>query len=187
MKRKWCSEIMELAKRDDLHPSMVWTSPDLNHPYYAQLKEAQKSFEMRQRERSAVWPHYQPTLQAQWSSMSTRALLSSTRLYPPISEGVIDALLPHMGRFDECLSDRIEELLAIKKDSFTIDRYDYANETKTLGEDILGVVHFKQTILKMLMLSVPGGMHAYIGCYEDDRYPEWPNCFGLKLRKDPLC
>lgn len=185
MKRTWCPEIMGLAKRDELHPSMVWSSPDLNHHYYVHVKEAQKTFEIRQKERSPAWPNHEPTLQRQWSTMSLNALTCSTHLTAPISEGVMDTLLPHMSRFDEFLSEKIDDLLA-KKASFSIDRIDYTNETHALGEDILRVVNFKQTILKMLMTSVPDGMRAHIGSYEDDRYRQCPRCFGLRLHKEPL-
>jgi hypothetical protein len=185
MKRKWCPDIMELSKRDDLHPSMVWSSPDLSHPYYQHVKEAQKNFETRQKLRSAAWPNQEPTLHAQWSAMNIKDLTCSFRFYAA-DETLIEKLLPHMGRFDEFLSSKIDELLTLKSSSFTIDRVDYANETSAIGDDILRVVNLKQTILKMLMKTVPAGMRAYIGCYEDDRYPSWPRCFGLRLRKDPV-
>jgi len=185
-RRRWCSAIMELAKRDNLHPNMVWSSPDLSHPYYLYVKDAQKAFEEQQTARCADWPYYGPTLQQQWSKMSIKALTCSTHIHEPINEGVMEVLLPHMNLFDEFLSGKIDELLTIKSASFTIDRIDYVNETKELGKDILRVVNLKQTILKMLMMSVPDGMMGHIGSYVDDRYSRWPRCFGLRLRKNPV-
>jgi len=186
LKRQWCTAVMELAKRDDLHPGMVWSSPDLNHPYYVYVKEAQTKFEEHQKLRYAAWPLHESTLEAHWSKMSTKTLTCSTYLHEPISEGVMEALLPHMSRFDEFLSGKINELLVIKNTSFTIDHIDYVNEIKELGKDILRVVNLKQTILKMLMMSVPDGMRGHIGSYVDDRYSRWPRCFGLRLRKNPV-
>jgi hypothetical protein len=186
MKRRWCSAIMELAKRDDLHPSMVWSSPDLNHPYYVYVKEEQKTFEQQQKMRCAAWPNSEPTLRSHWSKMSIKALTCSTRMTAPIGEGVIEALMPHMSRFDEFLGGKIDELLTIKTNSFKMDHADYTNQTTILGEDILRVVNFKQTILKMLMTSVPAGMTAYIGLYDDARYPNSRRKFGLTLRKESL-
>lgn len=179
LKRRWCPQVMELSKRDDLHPTMVWSSPDLNQPYYLYVKEAQKHFEARQKLRSAAWPNHEVTLGAQWSVMNIKELTCSMRSYP---DDDMEILLPHMGRFDEFLSGKIDELLALNS-SFSIDRVDYANEASALGDDILRLVDFKQTILKMLMKTLPDGMGGYIGCYEDDRYPSWPKRFGLTLRK----
>jgi len=171
LKRLWCSDIMELSARDNMPPSMVWSSPDLNHSYYRYVKDAQKSFEEEQKRRCGAWPRHEATLQEQWSKMSTVALTCSTYLDAPIREGVMGKLMPHMSRFNEFLDGKIEQLLAIKGGAFSIEGDHYTNEVKSLENDILSTVNFKQTVLKMLMISVPEGMKVRIECYPDDRYP----------------
>ena len=94
-------------------------------------------------------------------------------------------MAPHLSRFDEFLSNKIDELLSIKP-RFTLVRPDYVNEQTVMGEDILRVVSFKQTVLKMLMTAVPDGLRPTIGGYRDQRYPDRRWRFGLSLQKDFL-
>lgn len=183
LKRKWSWSVLELSKRDDLDPAMVWTSPDLNHPYYAYVKERQKDFENDQRRRSAAWPQHEETLLAQWNKADTKLLLTSLRQHIPGGQVAFDDVAPHLSRFDEFLGNKIDELLSIKP-RFTLVRPDYENEQKNLGEDMLSVVSFKQTVLKLLGTSVPDGLLATISSYQDERYRDRRRRYGLRLLKD---
>lgn len=181
-KRKWCWPVLELSQRDDLDPAMVWTSPDLNHPYYAYVKERQKSFEHDQLRRNPVWPRCEDTLFAQWQKADTKLLLTSFRQYLPDTQDALDAVLPHMSRFDEFLQNKIDELLSIKP-RFNLIRDDYNNEQNELGDNILRVVSLKQTVLRLLGTSLPDGLQATVGAYRDGRYRDMRRRFGLRLKK----
>lgn len=185
LRRKWSWPVLELSKRDDLDPNMVWTSPDLNHPYYAYVKERQGQFEHQQKRRSAAWPHHEDTLLAQWNKADSKLLLSSLRQHLPSGDAAFEEVLPHLSRFDEFLGNKIDELLSIKP-RFSLNRQDYVNEQTLLREDILSVVSFKQTVLKLLMTPVPDGMRATISAYWDERYSSKKLAFGLVLEKFPV-
>ena len=182
--RKWCESVMELSRRDDLDPSMVWTSPDLNHPYYAYVKERQVEFENRQRRRSAAWPKYEETLRAQWEKADTKLLLTSFRQHYTSGQAALELVKPHLSRFDEFLGDKIDELLSIKP-RFTLVRDDYIVKNKRMEDDILSVVGFKQTVLRLSGISLPDGMRARIGFYRDERYAGAQTAYGLTLQKEP--
>lgn len=182
LQRRWCAEIMDLSKRDDLHPSMVWSSPDLNHPYYAYVKERQKKFEEDQKRRNPAWPKYPETLETHWSALEMKLLLTSFRQHLPSAVQALEKITPHLGRFDEFLSNRIDSCCAANK-GCSLNRNDYINEQRTLGEDLIGIIEMKQSILKLVTISLPYGMHAQIGQYLDDRYTHEPSCYGLTLVK----
>lgn len=182
-KRKWCWPVLELSDRDDLDPAMVWTSPDLNHPSYAYVKHTQKTFENEQRRRNPAWPLCEDTLLAQWLKAGFKLLLTSLHQHLPSGQAALDAVLPHVSRFDEFLGNKIDEMLSIKP-RFTLVRPDYENKQKELGGDILRVVSLKQTVLRLLMTPVPDGMRAVIGSYVDERYLSRKRGFGLMLHKD---
>ena len=183
LKRRWCSEVLELSRRDNLHPSMVWTSPDLDHPYYSNIKVWQTQFDERMKQRSAAWPLYKATLQDHWSSLETHALVSSPRLHMHDGDLLLEKVLPHMSRFDEFLEGRLESLLNANRGKFVLIRADYMNEKNAIGEDILRTVVLKQTVLKMLMKRMPPGLWGMIGCHVDTRYPDRRLRFGLRIIK----
>jgi hypothetical protein len=183
--RKWCWPVLELSKRDDLDPAMVWTSPDLNHPYYTYVKDRQKSFETEQRRRSAAWPQCEDTLLAQWNKVDSKLLLTSLRQHIPSGQAAFEAVVPHLSRFDEFLRNKIDELLGIKP-RFTLVRSDYENEQKGIRDGIISVVCFKQTVLKLLGTNLPDGLHARISAYHDGRYRDMRRSFGLWLKKESV-
>ena len=186
LRRKWSWSILDLSKRDDLDPSMVWTSPDLNHPYYAYVKERQRHFENEQRRRSAAWPYHEETLLAHWNKADSKLLLTSLRQHLPGGQAAFNEIVPHLNRFDEFLENKIDELLSIKP-RFTLVRPDYINEQTLLGDDMLSIVSLKQTVLKLLGTALPDGIQARIGGYMDGRY--YPNVrwhFGLRIKKEPV-
>jgi hypothetical protein len=181
--RKWCWPVLELSKRDDLDPGMVWTSPDLNHPYYAYVKDKQRDFENEQRRRSGIWPQCEDTLQAQWTKANSKLLLTSLRQHLPGGHAAFEAVLPHLSRFDEFLGNKIDQLLSIKP-RFTLVHPDYENEKKVNHDSIMSAVCFKQTVLKLLMTHLPDGLHASIGAYWDERYADTRRAYGIRLKKE---
>jgi hypothetical protein len=183
LKRRWCPEIMELSRRDTLPPEMVWTSPDLDHPYYSNVKAWQLQFEERMKQRSAAWPRYKATLQEHWASLETHALVSSPRLHMHDGDLLLQLVVPHMIRFNEFLEGRIESLLSATKGSFILIRADYMNEKNNVYDDSLRTVILKQTVLKLLMKKMPPGLWGMIGCHADTRFPDKRPRFGLKLIK----
>jgi len=182
LKRRWCVDVMHLSKREDLHPAMLWSSPDLQHPYYAYVKENQNTFEAQQKQRAAAWPHREATLFDHWMTLSTALLISPVEL-STIPEGakIIEKVMPHMAQFSEFLSYKIEALLAMKQ--FTLKRRDYLDELGILDYDILRVIRLKQSILTMLMMHIPYGLAATIGWYDDTRFVERPMEFGLTVTR----
>jgi len=183
LKRRWCVDVMNLSKREDLHPAMLWASPDLQHPYYAYVKQNQNSFEAQQKRRAAAWPHRETTLFDHWSTLSTALLISPIELSTiPEGANIIKEVTPHMTQFSEFLSYKIESLIAAKR-HFTLNRLDYSNELDILDYDILRVVRLKQSVLTMLMIGIPYGLTATIGWYDDTRLPEKPMEFGLTVTR----
>ena len=182
--RRWCESVMELSKRDFLDPSMVWTSPDLKHPCYSYVKERQLEFENRQRMRSAAWPQYEETLRAQWEKADTKLLLTSLYQHYGTGQAILQIIMPHLSRFDEFLGEKIDELLSIKP-RFTLVPDDYLAKQQTMGEDILSAVDFKQTVLRLIGISLPDGLRATIGFHRDERYPAPKTAYGLSLQKEP--
>jgi hypothetical protein len=185
LRRKWSWPVLELAKRDDLDPGMVWSSPDLKHPYYAYVKERQVQFETDQRRRSAAWPNHEETLLAQWNKASSKLLLTSLRQHGPVPQAAFDEIAPHLGRFDEFLDNKIEQLLSIKP-RFRLIRPDYRAEHDGLHGNMLSIVSLKQTVLKLLGTSLPDGLHATIGTYMDARHDTLSPRFGMRIKKEPV-
>jgi hypothetical protein len=183
--RQWCWPVLELSKRDDLDPIMVWTSPDLNHLYYAYVKEKQAKFEHDQRRRSPAWPKYEETLLAQWTKADTKLLLTPLRQHIPSGHAAFEAVAPHLSRFDEFLTNKIDELLSIKP-RFTLVRPDLMYEQTKMGGEMLSIVCLKQEILRMLGTALPDGLYAVIGAYNDERYGNKPKRFGLRLEKEAM-
>lgn len=183
LKRRWCVDVMHLSRREDLHPAMLWMSPDLQHPYYTYVKENQNTFEAQQKQRAAAWPHRETTLFDHWSTLSTALLISPIELSTiPEGANIIKEVMPHMTQFSEFLSYKVESVLAATKD-VVLNRRDYSDELGILDYDILRVVHLKQSILTMLMMAIPYGLTATIGWYDDTRLLEKPMEFGLTVTR----
>ena len=179
--RRWCSSIIELSKRDDLSPIMVWTSHDLNHPYYAYVKEHQTKFEKDQQKRNAAWPQYEPTLIEQWEKVSPNLLLCPIYQHLPSGKEALNSIMPHLSRFDEFLSNRIESLASINQDNCLLVDVDYKNEANKFNDDMLSMVGMKQTVLRLLGKSLPQGLRGKICTYRQNSYPMLN--FGLMIIK----
>jgi hypothetical protein len=171
---------MDLSKRDNLVPEMVWTSPDLNHPYYKYVKDHQAKFEENQKHRSPAWPRYEETLGEQWRSLNDKLLFTSMHIYS--DDEIMKAVAPHLSRFDEFLTDKMEALLLVSP-RISFDRGHYAYELRLRGEDILRIVELKQEILAMLFRRIPEGLTGVIGLHPDARRPGVPVGFGFALKK----
>jgi hypothetical protein len=182
--RHWCQAVMDLSRRDELPPEMVWTSPDLNHPYYSYVKEQQRNFEQRQKERYDGWPKTEPTLREHWAKMNAKTLLARHSLYGPQGEKVIAAVTPHISRFEEFLRGHCEAVEMLNPRCL-LSHHDCQNQYNIIGDDLVRLVSFRQTIIKLLMTKIPYGMTGVIGYYPDDRYPERPARFGLIMKKVP--
>jgi hypothetical protein len=178
--RQWSKMVLELSKRDDLGPEMVWTSPDLNHPYYKYVKDHQTKFEENQKRRSPAWPKYEETLGEQWRSLSEKLWLTSMHIYS--DDEIMKAVTPHLSRFDEFLTDKMEALLQISP-RITFNREHYAYELRLRGENILRVVELKQEILAMLFRRIPEGLTGIIGLHPDARRPDAAVRFCFALQK----
>ena len=149
-KRLWSSLILDLAKRDQLSPGAVWSSPDLKHPYYDYVRTEQNRFAEWQKRRNPSWPARGATLEEHWAILPVRTLsanlLSANLLRGPDE---ITRLLD-IEAFDRFLATKIPE------------RFHESNHT------------FKQKILKLLSLDVPPSLVVEISQYKDDR------CGGLQ-------
>jgi hypothetical protein len=139
-KRLWTSRILDLAKRDQLTPGAVWSSPDLKDPYYDNVRVEQERFMERQKMRSSVWPSRGATLEEHWEKLPVRTLTANLLRIPDEILKLLD-----MEAFDRFLATKIPE------------RFHKSNNT------------FKQKILKLLSLDVPPSLVVEISEYKDDR------------------
>jgi len=184
--RRWSIGIMELSKRDDLPPEMVWTSSDLQHPYYKNTVEAQTWFETSQKKKNPLWPYHSETLEAHWSNLTLDALVIPVSDFHAVRDltNPIEIVMPHMKAFGDFLTVKINTFLALNHERFNMNQDHYQEHLTSLEPDILSIVRYKQTILKMFQHDLPPGMTGLIGFYEDDRYPQKPRRFGFTLQKE---
>lgn len=78
-KRMWTSLILDLAKRDELSPGAVWTSPDLKHSYYDFVRLSQERFVQWQKRRNPAWPARAETCEEHWDNLPLKVLLANTK------------------------------------------------------------------------------------------------------------
>jgi hypothetical protein len=168
-RRFWHTTVLSLAKRDEISPGEVWSSPDLKHIYYDYVREAQERFVRWQKQRNFAWPSFKDTLEEQWNSLGADILTS--RLVIPIAT-------EHLEKFSAYLTQKIAKILE-EKPMFTL--LQSALEESCYGRDILEVIRVKQGVIKDLMTELPSGLTGMIGRHIDERHESRPTEFGLSI------
>jgi hypothetical protein len=101
-KRMWTSMILDLAKRDELSPGAVWTSPDLKQSYYDYVRLSQERFVQWQKRRNPAWPARAETCEEHWDNLPLKVLLANTK--SDDIKGLLD-----VAAFDRFLCSKIPE------------------------------------------------------------------------------
>lgn len=170
-KRLWHPEILKLGKRDDLTSGEVWSSADLKHSFYDNVREAHKRFITQQKERNPAWPMKGKTLEEHWTHLSTYVLTSPLTLQ-------VAALVPYFDAFSGFLTEKIDSILQ-SKPQFTFKTEDF--RAVCYGKEPLEIIKLKQQILKDLDTELPERIVGIIGYRLDERIPERPSVYGLSL------
>jgi len=170
--RRWSQHVLDLAKRDEIPPSVVWKSPDLKHAYYHYVHESQADFERWQKVRNPQWPAHASTLEEHWDQLPLRTLCVSLNDVRIPGDTSVALLEPHLEAFAAYLSKRIESL---KSPRMILNEEDYtANGIRIL-----------QSILKDMSTELPEGLTGIVGYYRDERRPD-TQAFGLSLRRGAI-
>ena len=165
-KRMWCQGILNLAKRDDLSPAAVWTSPDLKHSAYDGVRYEQERFVMWQKRRNPRWPMRAQTLEEHWATLPTETLrVSPFRKRLPIDD-TVELLEPHLPAFESFIRGKIvmPPRIHVAEDYYSI-------------QDM-------QHILKYMDYEMPEGLVGQIGYYWDSRRSG--DIFGMRLIRNTL-
>jgi hypothetical protein len=81
-RRKWTKSVIELAKDNGLSVGATWTSPDLQIPYYAEIRKEQNMFDESQARRypgQALYnlPYTADTIEEYWDTLPDHIFLVS--------------------------------------------------------------------------------------------------------------
>jgi len=175
--RQWSQQILELAKRDSLSPGMVWTDPDINHPYYANVKEAQLRFSVMQQKRNPLWPGHGQTLEEHWYSMPITSLCVPSYLHITNGPELMEELEQYFAALSTHLSQRMQQHPQFNMVNAESLEGTYANMTQ------MEVIRQKLRILGLLSTTIPPGLHGRIELFVDDRRDNCPTLFDLTLIK----
>jgi len=182
--RRWSQGILELAKRDDIPASHVWSSPDLRHSWYDHTRDMQDKFVHWQKMRNPAWPACAATLEEHCDTLSIKTLC--VRITQTSIAGDLEHIRPYLQEFHDYLLKKIDTLYATQEKysmRSTGAMTDYLMEcikSKNIYEAIL----IRQNVLKWLSTPVPDGLVCMIGYYEDERYADYPQVFGAYYVKD---
>jgi hypothetical protein len=160
--RMWSKSILDLAKRDDLSPGAVWSSPDLKHPYYELVRLQQNQFVKWQKRRNPQWPLRKATLEEHWSELPISTLTVSLHRKSMEGDTSVELLEPHLPAFERFLMERI----AAAPPNIEIMDGEYSLQEK-------------QTIARYIQYQIPDGLTGRIGHYRDDR--RGTTIFGMQL------
>jgi hypothetical protein len=165
-KRMWCQGILNLAKRDDLSPAAVWTSPDLKHTAYDGVRHEQERFVMWQKQRNPRWPMRGPTLEEHWAQLPAYTLRVSISRKSLPSDDTVELLEQHLPAFERFLKGKISmpPRIHLAADDYSI--------------------HDMQHILKYMDYEMPEGLVGQIGYYWDTR--RTGDIFGMRLIRDTI-
>jgi hypothetical protein len=178
-RRRWSREVLDLAKRDSITPSMVWTDEVLKcHPFYEYVIEAQNKFEKGRKEHNPRWPDAWLNLEGHWDSLPLTTLFMPSFLHAPTGPELMLAIEVYLPTFSAYLSRRIQRL----------PRFDMLNleslEHKCAPLTPLEAICEKLRIIRILSTPIPPGLFGQIGYFMDDRKDE--RLFDLTLRKVEL-
>ena len=182
--RRWDKMILDLAKRDEMSPGEVWSSPDLKHRWYDYHRESQERFQGWQKERNSAWPWYKPTMEEHCEDLKPYTLcarIHETSMPPEIMQEI----QPHLPAFQNYLAEKVETLSATNP-QIAFRRVDGVRDFDFELEGCTNIykrIRLYQNALKSISDPIPEGLVGEFGHYVDSRHAEKPIVFGFYYRK----
>ena len=182
--RLWDKMIIDLAKRDELSPGEVWSSPDLKDKWYNYHRHKQQRFQGWQKERNPGWPCFKPTIEEHCEDLKPYTLcvpIHETSMPPDI----LQEIQPHLPTFQNYLAQKIEALSATNPQIV----FRYVDGVRDLDFEVEGSsniykrIHIYQNALKCISDPIPEGLVGEFGHYVDSRRAEQPIVFGFYYRR----
>jgi hypothetical protein len=151
--RRYTHLMLELAKNNDLPVDMAWTSPDLKHQYYDDIRSGQESFSSR---RKLLNPSHveartldESMLETYWSNMSEEILTFNVGRAEIEARCSVQELFgsDRWNRFTRYLNARVEDIVQGVDDFRTYAKDDLSKVQKMLKLSVVarGFKDFKAT------------------------------------------
>ena len=172
--RRYTPDMLKLAKESELPVDMVWTSPDLIHPYYNNIRKGQENYSNY---RKSLNPHHvdarvlgENRLEEYWSKLSESVLTFNIKYAETEANCELQELFPsYWPRFTKYLRERVEPLVD-----------DLVDFREFIGNDIGKV----QKLLKQSVIAKNfTGFTTHYGYYIDKRKKEYPVNYGMWFEK----
>lgn len=173
--RRWSSGILDLAKRDYIPASHVWSSPDLKHDFYNNARKMQEIFVTWQSARNPAWPACAETLEGHWHNLPGKTLFSKIN-GQGTTQDVVDITRPHLQTFCDYLSQNVDAVFLLKGKDAT-DYHAECARTKNVNDGIL----LRQKVLRWLTTEMPDELSCVIGYYRDTLNRNNQDVFGMYL------
>jgi hypothetical protein len=176
-RRRWTKSMIELAYHNNISVDQAWTSPDLQVPYYDQIRSEQNMFTLAQKTRFPNQILYFPesqVLENYWDTLPSKVLLADMGRafnWESLESEWLNEFRP---RLIEYLKAKVYKGLK-EADVAHVDRYYATAQTDEARIQVL------QTTLKF-MENYKNSLRASIRYYDDARRPRMT--FGVIFSKD---
>ena len=173
--RRYSPLMVELAKNNDLEVDFAWTSPDLKHPYYDNIRASQAAYT---KHRQALNPNHlvfnkfnEKNLEEYWSQLACEVLTFNYTCATHYNPDLDKIIQPYMDRFKAFLVSRLER---------QVDSVEEFQEQALSIEQIQKLYKLSQYALNFR------GFSTHFANYRDLRYNGGPMVYGMWLTKVDL-
>jgi hypothetical protein len=172
--RRYTELMLQLASDNNLPVDMAWTSPDLDQPYYKDIKQWQKNFSEN---RKSLNPNHviaiimgEDRLEEYWSQLSDEIMCFSSLRAEHIAKMPLKELIgdTFWNRFCKYLTDKVEKFVG------------NLSEFREFADDFSKIQH----VLKLSTVAKKfDGFTVNYGFYNDMRKHGNPRVYGLWISK----
>jgi len=170
--RRYTPQMVQLAKDNNLCVDFAWTSPDLKHTYYDDIRKGQTNYAAYRARlnpnHNDIYKFSEKTLEEYWSDLAPEVLTFNYKralLHRPAIEQIIE---PYMERFKAYLTAKVE---------WEVDSKEEFKEQALSFERIQKLYSISRYARNFTEFS------PHISTYHDLRYNGGPIAYGLWVTK----
>jgi len=173
--RRYTPQMVQLAKDNNMPVDFAWTSPDIKHAYYDDIRRGQANYAAH---RARLNPNHltlynfsEANLEEYWSGLAPEILTFNYKRLSSYSPTLVSIIEPYMDRFKAYLTAKVE---------WEVDDREELKEQALCFEKIQKLYTLSRYARKF------SGFSQHISSYHDLRYESGPLVYGMWLTKVSL-
>jgi hypothetical protein len=186
LKRKWTSEMIELAKNNCLDVHQTWGSRDMHTDYYKEMRARQEKYLNDQKERFPLLQTARTVpisqLEKYWAQLPLNTLQVDfqTAWTWEYTDG--SCILPYKQRFADFLENTFRGVgyEVVNTNDF---KAFIARNSSTVDSKIKALQHVLKCVNSIIFLLVSDSLHFTVGFYTDTRDPLNETKYGVTVQK----